>query len=91
MVANECLDSRIRLGELGVLCKLDLEKAYDYVNWEFLLYFLRRCGFGEKGRAWIGHYNFTMLFSILVNGSLSGFFSSSCSLRQGILYLLYSL
>jgi hypothetical protein len=24
-----------------VLCKLDLEKAYDHVNWKFLLYLLR--------------------------------------------------
>ena len=31
MVANECLDSQIRYGELEVLCKLDLEKAYDHV------------------------------------------------------------
>jgi hypothetical protein len=29
-----------------VLCKLDLEKAYDHVNWEFLIYLLKRCGFG---------------------------------------------
>jgi hypothetical protein len=29
-------------------CKLDIEKAYDNVNWNFLLYMLRRCEFGEK-------------------------------------------
>jgi hypothetical protein len=31
LVANECLDCWIDLGKPGVLCKLDLEKGYDYV------------------------------------------------------------
>jgi hypothetical protein len=53
LIANECLDSQIRLGESGLLCKLDLEKAYDYVNWDFLLYLMQRCGFKEKWRTWI--------------------------------------
>lgn len=67
----------------GVLCKLDLEKAYDHVNWNFLFYLLKRCEFLKKWRHWISFYISSTRFSVLVNSNPCGFFSSSKELRQG--------
>lgn len=44
------VDLSIKQSELGVLSKLDLEKAYDHVNWEFLDFIKLKMGFGEKWR-----------------------------------------
>ncbi|RVW89870.1 putative ribonuclease H protein [Vitis vinifera] len=53
LIANEAIDSLLKRNESGVLCKLDIEKAYDHLNWNFLLLVLQRMGFGEKWTGWI--------------------------------------
>ena len=47
LIANEVVDSRLKSNEGSVLCKLDIEKTYDHVNWKFLFAVLRKMGFGE--------------------------------------------
>ena len=36
LVANELVDSSPRRKKCGLVCKLDIEKAYDSISWEFL-------------------------------------------------------
>jgi hypothetical protein len=60
-----------------------LENAYDHVNWDFLHYILRHCGFGAKCKKWISAYISTAHFSILINSSPNSSFGSSWGFRQG--------
>ncbi|KAJ9701497.1 hypothetical protein PVL29_006726 [Vitis rotundifolia] len=83
LIANEAIDSLLKGDEAGVLCKLDLEKAYDHINWDFLLTVMQKMGFGEKWAGWIRWCISTASFSVLINGSPAGFFQSTRGLRQG--------
>ena len=44
LLANELIDSRIKSRKAGVVSILDIEKAYDHVNWDFVFYMMKRMG-----------------------------------------------
>lgn len=90
-IAKECLDSILKSGVMGVLCKLDLEKAQDHVNWNFLINMLNRCCLSKKQRKWIYFCISKVCFSILINGSPSDFlkqFSSATTKRPITLFII---
>ncbi|RVW24959.1 putative ribonuclease H protein [Vitis vinifera] len=49
LIANEVIDLWQKRKEKGLICKLDIEKAYNSINWKFLLKVLQKMGFGLSG------------------------------------------
>ncbi|KAG7543595.1 Reverse transcriptase zinc-binding domain [Arabidopsis thaliana x Arabidopsis arenosa] len=63
--------------------KIDISKAFDSVQWGFLLNTLQALGFPDKYIHWIKVCITTPSFSVQVNGELAGYFGSKRGLRQG--------
>lgn len=83
LIANEVVDWWKKSKQKGLILKLDFEKTYDSVNWEFLLAMMQNFGFGEKWVGWIKECISTPRISVLVNGSPTAEFSPQKGLRQG--------
>lgn len=63
--------------------KIDISKAFDSVQWTFLLKTLDAMNFSGKFIHWISLCITTASFSIQVNGELVEYFQSERGLRQG--------
>ena len=50
VIANEIINYAKQAGLNLLLFKVDFEKAFDSVNWSFLLYVMEKMGFGVKWR-----------------------------------------
>lgn len=53
MIADEIIHARRKDDLSGVMLKLDIEKAYDHVKWDFVDYLFWRMGFDPKWRGWL--------------------------------------
>ncbi|GJR51089.1 reverse transcriptase domain-containing protein [Tanacetum coccineum] len=63
--------------------KVDIQKAYDTVDWAFLKSVLMGFGFHERMIAWIMECVSSTSYSICINGNLHGYFQGKRGLRQG--------
>ena len=66
-----------------MLLKLDLSKAYDKLNSQFLAGMLKAFGLSDQWIGWVMNLVSSALFSILVNGTPSTPFHISRGIRQG--------
>ena len=63
--------------------KMDMEKAFDQMEWQFLLAIMKKLGFNDTWIGWIEARISSSSFSILINGSPFGMISPARGLRQG--------
>lgn len=63
--------------------KIDISKAFDSVQWPFLLSVLEAMSLPAKFIVWIKKCVELASFSVQVNGELAGYFNSKRGLRQG--------
>ena len=80
-VINAMKKSKGKLGYIAL--KMDMEKAYDRMEWSFLLKIMEILGFNAQWISLIRECISSPSFSILINASPHGFFSSFRGLRQG--------
>ena len=83
VVAHEFVHSIHKSKEPGVILKLDYEKAYDRVSWDFLFEILSSRGFSEKWVSWIKCLVKKGSVGVNLNGEESSYFKPRKGLRQG--------
>uniref|UniRef100_A0A2N9GNN9 Reverse transcriptase domain-containing protein n=1 Tax=Fagus sylvatica TaxID=28930 RepID=A0A2N9GNN9_FAGSY len=85
VIVHEMLHSfkkrKVKNGLMAI--KLDLQKAYDRVNWNFLQAVLRNFGFNDIFVGWIMECITSVSYALLINGGKTKSFIPSRGLRQG--------
>lgn len=77
----------------GTLLSLDQEKAFDRIDWNFMLSVLEKMNFGKSFCSWVRLLYSNIFSCILVNGHVSDVFKVTRGVRQGcplspLLYIL---
>jgi len=83
VVLHETIHELHRKNLSGVIFKIDFEKAYDKVKWNFLLQMLRLKGFSPKWIEWIKSFISDGSVAINVNDEIGPYFQTKKGLRQG--------
>jgi hypothetical protein len=83
VTAHEIIHDSAKNGLKGIILKLDYEKAYDRVDWDFLEEMLTSRGFGGKWIKWILNLVKGGSIVIRMNDSNSAYFKPGKGLRQG--------
>ncbi|KAK9911453.1 hypothetical protein M0R45_035362 [Rubus argutus] len=84
ILTSECinlLDRNCKNGNIAI--KLDISKAFDSLDWNFLLRILDSFGFDPTFINWIQNILHSAYLSISINGTSCGYFSCSRGVRQG--------
>lgn len=68
---------------VAMAIKLDLEKAYDFLHWDYIKHCLFRFGFSTDWISLIMEWISSLNFSVVINGTAQAPFKPLRGLRQG--------
>ena len=83
LIANEMVDEAKKHNKELLLFKVDFEKAFDYVDWNYLDVVMTKMNFPILWRKWILECVGTTMTSVLVNGCPTDEFPLERGLRLG--------
>ncbi|XP_042486144.1 uncharacterized protein LOC122066406 [Macadamia integrifolia] len=76
---SNMMHSVVRGGGMGL--KLDVQKAFDSLSWDFLFTTLKKFSFSTSWISWVHQILVSSRVFVLVNGGPVGFFEVGCGLR----------
>ncbi|KAJ0749948.1 putative RNA-directed DNA polymerase [Helianthus annuus] len=83
LIVNELISWIKKKKDKAFILKIDFDKAYDNVNWNFVVNILRQMDFHDKWCSWIMGILKSANSSVLVNGSPTFTFKCEKGMRQG--------
>ncbi|GJZ02652.1 putative RNA-directed DNA polymerase [Tanacetum coccineum] len=83
LIANETVNYMKQKKRKCLIFKVDFEKAYDSLNWKYLMEVMKCMGFGNKWCRWIDVCLKSASISVLVNGAPTKEFNMGRGVRQG--------
>jgi hypothetical protein len=82
VAAHEIVHDAIKRGEKCMVLKLDYEKVYNRVSWDFLEEILITSGFGQKWRNWVLKLVKGGSIAVRLNDANNSYFKPGKGLRQ---------
>jgi retron-type reverse transcriptase len=83
MSSHEVLHHTHVKKQVGIVLKLDFEKAFDKVNWSFISKCLKAMGFSDFLCDWIQKILTHGTVSVKINNTTGPYFQSAKGVRQG--------
>jgi hypothetical protein len=83
LYVQNVIKALFRAKQQALFIKLDISKAFDSVNWSYLIEMLKAMGFGQRWRDWISTLLQTSTSRIILNGIPGPQFKHARGLRQG--------
>ena len=83
LIANEAIDYWKVKKIKGFILRLDIEKAFETINWNFIDFMMEKNSHPTRWRKWIKACISKVHYSIIINGKPQGRIKSSRGIRQG--------